>query len=238
MKDSPLQFPTASELAVFRGRWDLHVHTIYVDGEDTVQEILDVAESKGYEILALTEHVRSGALIWWENYVRDICRHRHGRKMRVLIGFEANAIGPSGTVDVPDTMWKDVELTLGSVHGYYQDDTWEKIPDGSLPVDKALAYEVDKAHGLCLHPHIHVLAHPGWLFEKCYGEIPENALREIFRCARESGTAIELNGSYLHNPRRFLHLLLEENPTVSFGSNAHSVHEISDVLEYVREVIG
>jgi DNA polymerase (family 10) len=234
MKKPPIHFPQADELASFKERWDLHAHTLFVDGKNTVREMLDAAEAKGVHVFALTEHVRTSALSWWGAYVKEIRTQRRGRQMKVLIGFEANAIGPSGTVDVPDAMWKDVELALGSVHGYYHDDSWEKISDGSLPADEALAYEVDKALGLCRNPRIHVLAHPGWLFEKHYGEMPDAELRAIFRGARDTGTAIEINASYLRNPKRFMKLLQEENPEVSFGSNAHSIHEISDTIEILQ----
>jgi DNA polymerase (family 10) len=234
MKNPPVQFPKADELGSFQSHWDLHAHTLYVDGKNTVREMLDAAEAKGMQVFALTEHVRTSALSWWGDYVMEIRQQRRGRRMKVLIGFEANAIGPSGTVDVPDAMWEDAELALGSVHGYYHDDGWEKISDGSLPADEALAYEVDKALGLCHNPRIHVLAHPGWLFGKHYGDMPEAALRTIFRAACETGTAVEINVRYLRNPKRFMKLLQEENPTVSFGSNAHSIHEISDMLEIVQ----
>ena len=222
---------------MFSQRWDLHSHTTFVDGKNSVREMIDAAEEKGLEVFAITEHVRSAAMKWWNNYVKEIQEHRRGKNIRVLVGMEANAIGPPGTVDVTAEMWRDAELVLGAVHGYYDDDTWGKIEDGSLPKDKALLYEVGKAIGLCNNRNIQVLAHPGWLFEKHYGGMPESELRAIFHTARRTNTAVEFNVWYLRNPKKFLEILMDENPCVSLGSNAHSVQEIEDVLPYIKELI-
>jgi histidinol phosphatase-like PHP family hydrolase len=232
-----IEFPLASELAQFGQRWDLHAHTQFVDGMHSVKEMIDAAEDKGLELFAITEHVRSGAHRWWPDYIRQMREERLHRRMRVLIGMEVNAIGRSGTVDVPEALWEDAELVLGAIHGYY-DDWWVKIPEGSLSREEALTYETGKAIGLCYHPQVHVLSHPGWLFEKHYGEMPENELRILFRTAKETSTAIEVNGGYLRNPKRFLKILVDENPKVSLGSNAHSMHEIGKILEPWKDRMG
>jgi len=233
-----IKFPKASDLFRFNRKWDLHSHTTFVDGKNSVKEMIEAAENKGLELFAITEHVRSSAIQWWRGYVKEIHEQCRGRKIQVLIGMETNAIGVSGSVDVTEEMWQDAELILGSVHGYYhEEEGWAKIPIGSLSHEKALRYEVEKAIGLCHHPQIHVLAHPCWLFEKYYGEMPESELRMLFRVARETNTAIELNGDYLNNPKRFLNILMDENPTVSFGSNAHSIHEIKNILLDLKEFL-
>lgn len=232
-----IEFPKASELSRFNRQWDLHSHTTFVDGKHSVKEMIDAAEEKGFELFAITEHVCSTAMKWWNDYVKEIQEQRKGRRIQVLIGMEANAIGPAGTVDVTEEMWRDAELVLGAVHGYYDDDTWAKIEDGSLPKETALAYEIEKSVGLCHNPKIHVLAHPSWLFEKYYGEMPEDELRVILRAAKETSTAVELNGWYSKNLKKFLKVLFEENPSVSFGSNAHAAQDIRSVLSYTRELI-
>lgn len=233
-----IEFPKASDLKEFDRQWDLHSHTTFVDGKHGVGEMINGAERKGLELFAITEHVRSSAIRWWKNYVKEIRDLRRNSKIQVLIGMEVNAIGQAGVVDVTEEMWQDAELSLGAVHGYYHDEErGGKIQDGSLPYEKALTYEIEKAIGLCHHPLIHVLAHPCWLFEMYYGEMPEKEIRMLFRVARETNTAIELNGDYLKNPKRFLKILMDENPTVSFGSNAHSTHEIKNILFDLKDLI-
>ncbi len=231
-----IQFPKASELYTFHHRWDLHCHTTFADGKHSVKEMIDAAERNGFEVFAITEHVRSSAIKWWKDYITEVQAHRLDRSMQVLIGIEANAIGPKGVVDVPEEMWRDVELVLGSVHGYYEDDTWAKIEGDSLSADAALSYELEKAIGLCHNPRVQVLAHPGWLFERYHFEMPETALRAIFRAARETDTAVELNCWYLKNPKRFLMILRDEDPRVSFGSNAHRIEDMKDTLSHLRKL--
>lgn len=232
-----VNFPHVSEILTFSEHWDLHAHTVFGDGRNSVKEMIDAAEVRGLNKFALTEHVRSEAIRWWPDYVGQIKKCREGKNVQVLIGMEANAIGKPGNVDVPEEMWQDAELVLGSVHGYYNDDTWEKIEDGSLLLEEALMYEVEKEIGLCNNPRIDVLSHPGFLFEKCYEEMPSNELRAIVRAARKTNTAIELNPMYLKNHSKFFEILLDENPLVSFGSNAHRVQDIGSSLLYVKRLI-
>jgi len=232
-----IEFPKASDLKSFNRPWDLHSHTTFVDGKNSVSEMISSAEKRGLELFAITEHVRSSAMKWWREYVKEIRERRQNRKVEVLIGMEVNAIGEVGRVDATEEMWHDTELTIGAIHGYYDDVSWEKIPNGSLSREKALMYEIDRAVGLCYHPQIHILAHPCWLFEMHYGEMPENELRMLFRAGRETNTAIELNGYYLKYPKRFLKILQDENPMVSFGSNAHSANEINNVWIHLKDIL-
>jgi putative hydrolase len=134
-------------------------------------------------------------------------------------------------------MWGDVEIALGSVHGYYEDASWAKIKDGSMPREEALQYEMDKSMGLCRNSMIDVLAHPFLLYEKFYGLVPEAALRATLEEAKATGTAIEVNGRYVETWKRHFALIREINPLVSFGSDAHSTAEIHCVLKRIRDTI-
>lgn len=216
---------------------DLHSHSTFVDGADGVAEMIAAARAAGLEYFALTEHVRGSAVRWWDRYVAEIKAARRDAGLHVLIGMEANAIGPAGTVDVTEQMWRDAEIVLGSVHGYYHDETWEKIPDGALPREAALAYEVEKTLGLARNPRIHVLAHPGYIFERHYGGFPADALRAIVAEAKATGTAVEMTYPFMADPEGYFRVLLAENPLVSIGSNAHRKEHVGGLASVLAPVL-
>jgi histidinol phosphatase-like PHP family hydrolase len=231
-----ITFPNAREITNRYLSWDLHAHTNFVDGKNSVKEMIDAAEKKSFEVFAITEHVRSEWQFWWPRYVEEIKRHRINRNLTVLIGFEANAIGPAGNVDVVDEMWDDVEIAIGAVHGYYHDDSWEKLDPEKLSSDDALDYEIEKALGLCDNPRIDVIAHPFWLYREHFGDPPDQALRLAFDKAKKTHTAVEISPQSLQGSSTFRKVLMDINPVVSFGSNAHSVAEIASVLPLFKEV--
>ncbi len=236
MKDNTKYFPLASDIADMDITYDFHAHADYTDGKSSVKEMIDKAEELGFTVFSFTEHVRTTADAWWKDYVAEIKKEREGRGITVLIGLEANAIGEYGNVDITPSMVEDAELALGAVHGYYTAD-WTKIKDGSMPADEALAYEIDKACGLCENEFIDVIAHPGQTYEKFYDHFSEEGYRTIFQKAKDTNTAIEISGNYPKDTKMFLKVLLEVNPRVSFGSNAHHASEIKNMHTYIKNIM-
>ena len=47
---------------------DLHMHTTYSDGTDTVKELLEKAESLGLEVISITDHNTCKAYYEMENF--------------------------------------------------------------------------------------------------------------------------------------------------------------------------
>ena len=62
---------------------DLHMHTTYSDGTDTVKELLEKAESLGLEVISITDHNNCNAYFEMEKFnVKEIY------KGDVLVGCE------------------------------------------------------------------------------------------------------------------------------------------------------
>ncbi len=236
-KNNKHSFPAATDLSLFPYKWDLHSHTSFTDGKHSVTEMINAACEQDFDLFAITEHVRSSSVKWWKQYVGEIEKFRRNKKTKILIGIEANAIGVAGNIDVPNEILTDTELVLGAVHGYYQDDTWEKIPVQTLSPEKALDYEIKKTVGLCHNSNVHVLAHCGWLFEKNFGPLPNDALATILREAQQTGTAVEINLRYTNDLHKMMKILFEINPLLSFGSNAHSIYEIACTKNIIEKYL-
>lgn len=232
MKPFP-ELPRMNQVEAQHLCWDLHAHSNYVDGRNSVSEMAAAAGVKGLTLLGFTEHVRSAFKEWWPQYVQEVRNHKKDG-LKVVLGMEANAIGEPGNIDITRDMERDAELVLGAVHGYYTEEDWSCIPPEKLCAESALEYETEHLCGLCENPTVHVLAHPFWLYGQHFGEPPVDALQHIAHKAHACDTAIEINFRHLVRWPEFKSILQDINPFVTFGSNSHSVDELLSPQEMAR----
>jgi putative hydrolase len=232
-KRSQLRSKRYHELTVDDLNVELQVHTKQTDGQSSILEILETAKARGLAAIAFTEHVRRDTT-WFSQFASDVREAAQDYKdLAVYVGCEAKALDKAGTLDISDEIHEQCDLVLGSVHrfpaenGEYTD--WDRLDNSAF----ALA-EFELARGLLNSGRIHVLAHPGGMFQKRRRRpFPELYLREMMRTSIETGVAIEINTSYQVNLDKFLELCSEVNPYVSIGSDAHTLGAIGqcrDVL--------
>ena len=105
----------------------------------------------------------------------------------------------------------------------------------------------------CKNPLVSSLVHPYWFSKNEFARkdwelfpslamVPENFVRELGQAARDTNTAIEINGDASLNPTRFsaeyiesyfdfLTILAEEGATFLYGSDAHDI----SYLQFVQQ---
>ncbi len=163
---------------------DLHTHTI-VSGHayNTRNEMIQAAEGKGLEIYAVTEHAPA---------MPGSCRNGD---MAVLYGAELNILDFAGRVDLPESILRDMDLTLASIH---------------MPcyVSGTAKENTDAYVGAMKNPYINIIAHPD------DGRFPIDYER-LVKAAREYHVILEVNnaslapGSFRGNPRDKYQEMLE-----------------------------
>lgn len=131
--------------------------------------------------------------------------------VELLLGAELNIMDPDGTVDLPDTLLKKLDITIASLH------TPCMSPGTELENTKAYVNAIK-------NPLINIIGHPD---DRRY---PVN-YKEIVLAAKEYHTLIELNNSSLTeggarvNARpldiEILGLCAEYNVPIVVGSDAH-----------------
>jgi DNA polymerase (family X) len=141
--------PKLVELKHIRG--DLHMHTRESDGRATLEEMAGAAHAMGYEYVAITDHSKALAMangmdekraIAFAHQVREM--DQSGLGLRVFSGIECD-IRRDGVMDLEDDALGDLDLVIGSVHSYMNQESAE-MTDRLL---RALE---------C--PHLRVLGHP------------------------------------------------------------------------------
>ncbi len=141
--------PKLVELTSIRG--DLHMHTRETDGRATLEEMAQAAHAMGYEYVAITDHSKALAMangmdekraIAFAHLVREM--DQSGLGLRVFSGVECD-IRRDGVMDLEDDALGELDLVIGSVHSYMNQESAE-MTDRLL---RALE---------C--PHLRVLGHP------------------------------------------------------------------------------
>src|ERR1700733_10427275 len=130
---------------------DLHMHTRESDGRATLEEMAEAARAMGYEYVAITDHSKALAMangmdekraIAFAHQVREM--DQSGLGLRVFSGVECD-IRKDGAMDLEDDALGELDLVIGSVHSYMNQEASE-MTDRLL---RALE---------C--PHLRVLGHP------------------------------------------------------------------------------
>lgn len=169
-------------------RGDLHMHTRWSDGRDSVEDMVQAAVALGYDYLAITDHSQSSAAI--RNLEIDAVakqadeianiRHRYPQ-IAILHGCEVDIL-PDGSLDFPDAVLEQFDIVLASLHDRA----------GHSPDELLARYE-----RAMRHPRVSIVTHPT---NRVFPTRPgyELDFDRLFELAVETGTALEIDGAPSH----------------------------------------
>jgi len=180
------EVPKLVQLADIRG--DLHMHTTATDGKASLKEMIDAAQARGLEYIAITDHSKRVSMAHGLDATRlraqwsEIDRLRTELEdMVVLKGIECDILEKGG-MDLPDDVLAEADWVVASVH-YGQNQPLEQITERIL--------------GALENPHVHIIAHPtGRLINR--REPYAVDMEQVFAAAVRHGKLLELNA----NPAR------------------------------------
>jgi DNA polymerase (family X) len=169
-------------------RGDLHMHTDYSDGRDTLRAMIDAAHALGHEYIAITdhsEHAGASRTLTLDRIARqagEIARLRDETPdMTILHGLEVDIL-PDGTLDCPDAVLETLDIVLASLHD-------SAGQTGSQLTRRCL--------GAIRHPLVAVITHPAnQLVGRRAGY--DMDYPAIYAAAAETGTALEIDGAPSH----------------------------------------
>jgi DNA polymerase (family 10) len=215
------ELPALVELSDIKG--DLHAHTRWSDGRDSVAEMAERARDKGYEYLALTDH--SVALGMTNGLTEERIAARNleieavNKRLApfvVLVGSETD-IRANGKLDYDDRVLAQFEVVTASVHSSFA---------------QARDVMTKRILGAMEHPRVNAISHPtGRLLEK--RDAYEVDLEAVIQAAVRTKTRLEVNGG----PERLdlsdvaVRRAMEVGAMLTCNSDAHSIEEL-DQMEY------
>jgi DNA polymerase (family 10) len=201
-------------------RGDFHMHTLWSDGDDTVEEMIVAAAARGYEYHAISDHSQGRGrrfgldprqvLVQRAEIEALGARHR----IRTLCASEVDIL-PDGTLDFDDDVLARLDLVIGSVHS------------ATSQSREQMTARLIRA---CENPYVTVIGHPtGRRFDGSPGyEFDYDA---VFAAAARTGTALEIDGqaARLDLPAPLARRAKSFGVTFTLDSDAHRTGDLKAV---------
>lgn len=204
-------------------RGDLHMHSTWSDGRNSIEEMVAACAARGYEYMVISDHSKSLAMTGGLDAYRlreqwkeiDEVRARHP-EIRILRSMEVDILG-DGSLDLEDEMLAGLDLVLVSLHSR---------------LDLPLAQQTERVLRALEHRQVNIFCHPtARLINR--RKPAELDLEVILRRAAELGVALELNCSPHRLDLKDTHLRLarELGCKIVIDTDSHRTREL-DLMRY------
>ena len=181
------QLPKLIELKDIKG--DLHYHSNWDGGVESIEEMAEEAIKMGYEYIGVSDHTK---FLRIENGLdeKQLAEQRkrinrlntkykiQNTKLRVLHGCEANILA-DGSIDIKDEALAKLDFVIAGVHSQM------KMPKEKMTERIIKAME---------NPNVDIISHPTGRILKQRDEY-EIDFAKILRVAKETGTILEINAN-------------------------------------------
>ncbi|MGC8976786.1 MAG: DNA polymerase/3'-5' exonuclease PolX [Candidatus Ratteibacteria bacterium] len=202
---------------------DLHVHSKYSDGVETIEEIAIAAKNMGYQYIGICDHSKTSKIAGGLD--EDTLKRRNEeidrinekiKGIKVLKGMEVDILA-DGSLDYPDKILEELDFVIAAIHQGFKKNVTQRIK-------KAIE-----------NPFVDIIAHPtGRLLSGREGY--EVDIDEIIEYASEFNVALEINCYPDRLDLNDVNILKgkTKNLIFSLGTDSHNV----GMLKYIRFGIG
>ncbi|MFC2948600.1 DNA polymerase/3'-5' exonuclease PolX [Virgibacillus sediminis] len=212
------------ELSDIQG--DLHMHTTWSDGAQSLEEMVNQARHKGYAFMAVTDHSKYLRVANGLNEDR-LRRQREEisklnekyQDIEIYAGVEMDIL-PDGTLDFSDDFLREMDFVIAAIHSSF-----------SQPEEKIMR----RLFNAMENPYVSLIAHPtGRLIGRRKGYRVN--MEELLEKAEETDTALEINA----NPNRldlasdWARKAQEIGIKLAVNTDAHDYH----MLEHMKYGVG
>jgi DNA polymerase (family 10) len=205
-------------------RGDLHMHTTWSDGRDSIMHMVLSSRQLGYEYVAITDHSErswaSRKLLSLEVPLQreeiDTVRS-HAPGIEILHGVEVD-IMPDGSLDFTDETLEGFDIVLASLHD-------ANGQDGRRLTDRYLQ--------AMRHPLVNVITHPANR-SPALSDGYELDFDRLFEVAVETGTAMEIDGApgHLDMDGRVARRAADAGVTIAINSDCHRAEALGRQMSF------
>jgi DNA polymerase (family 10) len=211
----PADLVTADDLRGF-----VHCHTVFSDGQHTVEQMARAADALGAEYMTITDHSPAAAYAGgltvdrlkaqWE----EIARVQEKVAVRLLRGTESDILA-DGSLDYPDAILEQLDVVIASIHRRHRMDasqmTERLVRTMALPCFKIWGHALGRL----------ILSRPP----------VECRVEEVLDAAAAGRAAVEINGDprRLDLAPRWLRAARERSIRFVVSTDAHSMAELGNV---------
>ncbi len=168
---------------------DLHCHSNWDGGADSILEMALAAQKMGYEYIGISDHTKflriehglnEKQLFQQSKEIKKINQKFkvQGLKFQILQGCEANIMS-DGSIDIKDEVLQQLDYVIGGVHSQMKM-TKSEMTERIIKAMK--------------NPNVDIISHPTGRIIKRRDEYQID-FDEILKVAKETGTILEINSS-------------------------------------------
>ncbi|QFT90120.1 DNA polymerase/3'-5' exonuclease PolX [Bacillus sp. THAF10] len=201
---------------------DLHMHSTWSDGANTIEEMIEANRAKGYKYMAITDHsqylrVANGLTPERLRQQKEEIRKWNEKydDITILSGVEMDIL-PDGSLDYDDELMEEMDIVIASIHSSFSQKQ-EVI--------------MERLKTALENYHVDIIAHPtGRIIGRRSGYDVD--MEMLITLAKETNTALELNA----NPNRldlssdYVKLAQDAGVKLVINTDAHSI-EMLDHME-------
>ncbi len=216
---------------------DLHLHTKWTDGVDTVKQMHKEAISKGCSHILFSEHSRKTSGVWFSKFADEVTSLNHNKCLG-LVGTEVKVLDLNGNIDLNDNILKKTNLIMVSVHRFpgEEDGIFSSINKNTLKYkNKAIKIEHDLMESALINENTDILGHPFGMSIKRFKRIPKKSdFESIIKKCKMANKAFEINSHYHSNCKWLLKTCIKHNVRISLGSNAHNRNDVGKIYKLIK----
>ena len=166
---------------------DLHVHSDWDGGANSLEEIVEVVNKMGYEYVGIADHTKFLKIEHGLDEKQLLARNKEidklnyklknkNYKLKVLKGCEAN-IMPDGSIDIKDETLKELDYVIAGIHSTF------KMSKDQMTKRIITAMK---------NPNVDIISHPTGRIIQRRDEYQVD-FEKILKAARETNTILEIN---------------------------------------------
>ena len=207
---------------------DLHVHTNWSDGKNSIEEMVEAALSIGYEYIAVADHSPAVGIAGGMNEDKITKRQEEIEKLNtrfedeginfsVLAASEVD-IKSDFSMDFPDDVLKSLDVVVGAIH--------TKFAQDRETMTKRIVTAME-------NPNVDIIAHPtGRLLGK--RDPYEVDMEQLMESAKATGTIMELNSFPGRLDLNDVHCKMAKDygVLIAISTDAHDAMQMRDVIKY------
>jgi histidinol phosphatase-like PHP family hydrolase len=211
----------------------------------TISAIVSKAKELGQTAIGITDHLNTLDKLPLHVEIRRDLEALEAPGIDIHFGVELNYMGCDGEFAYSEEVRDELgfQFAIGGIHATYVKE-----------YDLAKIVDIQHRHHLatCQNPLVDVLVHPYWFGKYEYDRnewpwfdtmkaVPESYARELGQVAKETGTAIEINGcanlinpayseQYVDEYAEYLSVIAEQGCLFSLASDAHDINRLEAAI--------
>ncbi|MBS3113045.1 DNA polymerase/3'-5' exonuclease PolX [Candidatus Woesearchaeota archaeon] len=198
---------------------DLHTHTNYSHGDNSLTEMVEAAKKLGYSYIGITDHSKTlriakgmpvNKLLGQIKEIDQLNGSVNG--IKVLKSAEVDIL-VDGSLDYSDDVLKQLDYVLASIHSGFNKDNTKRVL-------KAMDND-----------YVKIIGHPTGRLINARDSFSLN-FTKIFAKARERDIALEINSQPLRLDLKdsFIREAVEQKVKLAINTDAHSTYQLNNMI--------